>query len=460
MPQLAIEGGFLAARPAAAPPGTRKPGGDFGAAMTAAERPQQAPRPERPEVSQDRDAGATAAPPSEPNAAPEPDSTEAASTEVASDGATSPDAPAEDQAGQPQVAADAVGQAQLNLQVQVVMFQLPPTQAAAPTAAAPNPALAAAAALGTAGTPAAALPQAVAQLAAQVAVATPAGPQPGQAAPSALTQAAQAVNVKAVQVGTTQATGPVAPVDPFLNWVEAQPDAEAAPVTMGSITPVQLSDEAMSLETAALVTAAASEEAEPTAEAAPAEATSGPTTLNAAPEKASGGEASRATAQPQAATQAARPDEVLPQILKQAELMKAQQQNTIKLQLYPEHLGKLEIKVMAHQGVLSAQLTADSAQVKGMLETQLVGLQRSLQEMGIKVDRVEVALSSSGLGGFDMGGSAFADPRGQGSGQQPSQGPRFSGGYDGWSGGAGDEAAAGAAAYAAGAGVSAINFVA
>ncbi|MEB3328537.1 MAG: flagellar hook-length control protein FliK [Candidatus Sericytochromatia bacterium] len=455
MPQLAIEGGFLAPRPAAAPPSPRKPGGDFDAAMSAAARPPQAPRPDRPEAAREPDPGVSDGAPEVARASDQQPGDGSPEAEASGE----PRAEAQDDPAAPPQGPDAGATAQpgVGLQLHVALLQLPQaTQATtAPEASAAAPEAVAPLTATGAG------PLAVAQLTPQAAAVSPVG-QPGQAGPAAATplaQAAQALNIQAIEGGVAPAKGPLAaPVDPFLNWVEAQPEAEVTPVAMGSITPVQLSDEVVSLETSALVAAAASEDAEPIG-AGEAEEGAGPTLLNvASAEKPGAGEATR-TMSP-APTQPARPEEVLPQILKQAELMKAQQQNTVKLQLYPEHLGKLEIKVMAHQGVLSAQLTADSAQVKGMLETQLAGLQRSLQELGLKVDRVEVALSSAGLGGFDMAGSGFADPRGQGSGQQPSQPSRLAGGYDTWAGGP-EEGPGGAVTYAPfGQGGTAVDYVA
>ncbi|MDB5101506.1 MAG: fliK, partial [Cyanobacteria bacterium RYN_339] len=103
---------------------------------------------------------------------------------------------------------------------------------------------------------------------------------------------------------------------------------------------------------------------------------------------------------------AAAPHEVLKQILDRAEQIKGAQQNSVKLQLYPEHLGKMEIRVSSHQGVISAQLMADTPQAKALLDGQLASLQRSFAEMGLKVDKVEVTLSSANLG-QDAGNPAF-----------------------------------------------------
>ena len=96
----------------------------------------------------------------------------------------------------------------------------------------------------------------------------------------------------------------------------------------------------------------------------------------------------------------------------------------------------MEIKVVSHQGVLSAQLTADSHSVKAMLETQVAALQRSFAEMGLKVDKVEVTLSSASLGQDPYGGGAAQQGEQQAFGrqQQPSGGAFRGSGYQQWLG--------------------------
>lgn len=128
-----------------------------------------------------------------------------------------------------------------------------------------------------------------------------------------------------------------------------------------------------------------------------------------APEPAKASHAQRA----EAPVATVRAEDLAPAVLKQAEWLKSQQQSSVKLQLYPEHLGKLEIRVAQQQGVLTATLTADTPQVKALLETQIAGLHRSLADLGLKLDRVEVAVSSSQLQ-MDLGGRTAQDGAGFG----------------------------------------------
>lgn len=153
-----------------------------------------------------------------------------------------------------------------------------------------------------------------------------------------------------------------------------------------------------------------------------------------------------------------RGDEVLTQIVKQLDALKASQQNTLKLQLSPEHLGKIEIRVMSQQGVVSASITSDNQQVKGMLDNQLASLHQALADLGIKVDRVDVALNSAQLGQNGFG--AAAQQQGQMFQQQQQANPGLmqAAGYRQW---LADEPLEEAfAQYAPSEDLSAVNYVA
>ncbi|HEY9855038.1 MAG TPA: flagellar hook-length control protein FliK, partial [Stenomitos sp.] len=64
----------------------------------------------------------------------------------------------------------------------------------------------------------------------------------------------------------------------------------------------------------------------------------------------------------------------------------------LRLQLSPEHLGRMEIRVMSHEGSLSAQIRVDHAQARDMMNVQLAELRQSLADQGIKIDKLEVSV--------------------------------------------------------------------
>jgi flagellar hook-length control protein FliK len=265
----------------------------------------------------------------------------------------------------------------------------------------------------------------------------------GAAAPTALDAAAQALNVTEVKA-QPKPQNPNAPA--FANTAAAQPEKpsnlmleliDRAPIeiTQGSITPATTLDGALGTETNANAVALLTDEEATEVVSADADGVSVQAPLLNGDR--TGVEAAKAPAAADKPQAPVRPEDVMPQVLKHAEQIKANQANTIKLQLYPEHLGKMEIKVMAHQGVLSAQISADSQAVKSMLETQVAQLQRSFAEMGLKVEKVEVALSSSNLGNeSSFGGQAMSQGDAQQFGQQPHQSGRSlsQSGYGQWLG--------------------------
>lgn len=91
-----------------------------------------------------------------------------------------------------------------------------------------------------------------------------------------------------------------------------------------------------------------------------------------------------------------------------------------KLSLYPQHLGHVEVKLMMHNGQLTAQFAADSTLGKDLLESQLAQLRQSLQSQGIQVDKLEVTQSANAQG-FQSG---MFQERGQGQQPQSKQGSK------------------------------------
>ncbi len=106
----------------------------------------------------------------------------------------------------------------------------------------------------------------------------------------------------------------------------------------------------------------------------------------------------------------------------------------LRLQLNPEHLGRMEVQVKAHEGAVSAVIRVDHAAVRDLVETQLAALRTSLAEQGIKIDRLEVSVNQQGprdqsqlASGFDFGRQAFGQE-----GQRESSGQQHSAPHTGW----------------------------
>lgn len=66
----------------------------------------------------------------------------------------------------------------------------------------------------------------------------------------------------------------------------------------------------------------------------------------------------------------------------------------LEMQLNPESLGSLHIKLTAKEGVLTAQFTAQNDIVKNVLESQMVQLKENFKEQGVTVEAIEVTVES------------------------------------------------------------------
>ena len=66
----------------------------------------------------------------------------------------------------------------------------------------------------------------------------------------------------------------------------------------------------------------------------------------------------------------------------------------MEIQLQPASLGTVNLNIASKNGAITAQFTAQSETVKEALESQIVQLRENLDERGIKVEAIEVTVSS------------------------------------------------------------------
>lgn len=111
----------------------------------------------------------------------------------------------------------------------------------------------------------------------------------------------------------------------------------------------------------------------------------------------------------------------------------------LRLQLNPEHLGRMEVRVHAHEGVVSAIIRVEHGAVRDLVESQFAALRASLAEQGIKVDRLEVSVNQQGprdqqaAAGFDLGRQSFGQDAQQDPSGQSQQGASQQTGWEAWS---------------------------
>ena len=125
------------------------------------------------------------------------------------------------------------------------------------------------------------------------------------------------------------------------------------------------------------------------------------------------------TQSPEAAAQAAREQNIPAQIVEQARLIRTAENTEMVINLKPEHLGQLTLRVSVSQnGAVNASFYSDNAQVRAAIENSIVQLKQELGDQGLKVENVQVyaGLSDGGLTN-GQGGQAWQQQQQQSDGR-------------------------------------------
>ncbi|TVX97663.1 flagellar hook-length control protein FliK [Cohnella terricola] len=77
-------------------------------------------------------------------------------------------------------------------------------------------------------------------------------------------------------------------------------------------------------------------------------------------------------------------------LVKQFQLTQGNGTTEAKLSLTPEHLGQVDIRIVMHNGQLTAQFIAGNPAAREMLENQMAQLRAALNGQGLQVERLEV----------------------------------------------------------------------
>lgn len=67
----------------------------------------------------------------------------------------------------------------------------------------------------------------------------------------------------------------------------------------------------------------------------------------------------------------------------------------IRIQLKPDHLGDVKIKLAMEQGIVTAEFVMENQVVKEILASQLPDLRQSMQELGMQLGQVDVSLNNN-----------------------------------------------------------------
>lgn len=86
--------------------------------------------------------------------------------------------------------------------------------------------------------------------------------------------------------------------------------------------------------------------------------------------------------------------DIMRQIMDYMKIQVKPDTSSLTMQLHPESLGTLEVHVASKGGVLTANFVTQNEMVKAALESQMVQLQESFAEQGVKVEAIEVTVQT------------------------------------------------------------------
>lgn len=91
--------------------------------------------------------------------------------------------------------------------------------------------------------------------------------------------------------------------------------------------------------------------------------------------------------------------DVIKQIVEAAKITLTEGISSMEMQLNPQNLGKINLLVVAKDGMITAQITAENETVKKAIESQIGVLKENFINQGLKVEAVEVTIASHAFEG-------------------------------------------------------------
>ncbi|MCL6588481.1 MAG: flagellar hook-length control protein FliK [Firmicutes bacterium] len=85
-------------------------------------------------------------------------------------------------------------------------------------------------------------------------------------------------------------------------------------------------------------------------------------------------------------------NQLFSQIVERAKFMFANNHSEMEVNLKPDHLGKLQLKIVVENQAVTARFVAESQQVKEMIETNLNQLRDQLRQNGMQVENLTVTV--------------------------------------------------------------------
>lgn len=97
----------------------------------------------------------------------------------------------------------------------------------------------------------------------------------------------------------------------------------------------------------------------------------------------------------------AKSDEILYQVVEKAKVVLTTDKSEMVMDLKPDHLGKLSLKLVTENGIVMANFTAESQQVKEVLEANMQLLKSALEKQGFVVQGFNVSVGRDSNSGFE-----------------------------------------------------------
>lgn len=94
--------------------------------------------------------------------------------------------------------------------------------------------------------------------------------------------------------------------------------------------------------------------------------------------------------------------EIVEQVVQKAKVVLDGEKSEMVIDLKPDHLGKLELKIVTERGMVVAKFVAENEQVKAALESNMNMLKESLEKQGFSVEGFSVAVGDNKNRGDNM----------------------------------------------------------
>lgn len=90
-----------------------------------------------------------------------------------------------------------------------------------------------------------------------------------------------------------------------------------------------------------------------------------------------------------------KPVSIIEQIANKSKLMVDKNLTTMEIQLDPENLGRVILKVIMERGDLKAQITTQDEKTKALIEANINDLKESLQNQGINIQQIDISFGNN-----------------------------------------------------------------